>query len=164
MSEPQQAAPTPEQNTAPVFGIEKLYVKDLSVEVPKAPEIFLERETPEVGIQFTTRGRQLDNAHIEVELVVTVNATIGEKTVFLVEANQAGVFRASNIPAEDVEPLMGIACPNILFPFVREVISDTVIRAGFAPVILQPINFEAIYRARLQEAQANAEAQPQQLQ
>ncbi len=162
MSEP-QTAPISEQ-TEPSFGIEKLYVKDLSVEVPNAPEIFLEREGPEIGIQFTTRARQLDETHIEVELVVTVTAKIGEKTVFLVEANQAGIFRAANIPAEDIEPLMGIACPNILFPFAREVISDTVIRAGFAPVLLQPINFEALYRARLQEAQSNAESTPQQLQ
>ena len=94
-------------------------------------------------------------------LTVTVTAKIGEKTVFLVEIGQAGIFHIRNIPDENLEPLLSIACPNILFPYAREVVSDTVARAGFAPVILQPVNFEGLYAARqqeLQEQQANAAA------
>lgn len=148
-----------EQNEQPVFGIEKLYVKDLSIEVPNAPEIFLERENPEVEIQLNTAGRGVDEGIFEVVLTVTVTAKLGEKTVFLVEAGQAGIFRMMNIPADQIEPLIAVACPNVLFPFAREVISDAVGRAGFQPIVLQPVNFEAMYMQRLQEQQsAPAEA------
>lgn len=143
-----------EQNEQPVFGIEKLYVKDLSIEVPNAPEIFLERENPQVEIQLNTAGRGVDEGIFEVVLTVTVTAKLGEKTVFLVEAGQAGIFRMMNIPADQIEPLIAVACPNVLFPFAREVISDAVGRAGFQPIVLQPVNFEAMYMQRLQEQQS----------
>jgi preprotein translocase subunit SecB len=147
-----------EQNQQPAFGIEKLYVKDLSVEVPNAPEIFLEREAPQVEIQLNTTGHSLGEGAYEVMLTVTVTAKLTDKTVFLVEVGQAGIFRIVNVPNEQVEPLIAVACPNILFPYAREAVSDAVIRAGFAPVVLQPVNFEAMYMARLQEQQAPAEA------
>jgi len=140
-----------EQNEQPVFGIEKLYVKDLSLEVPNAPEVFLEREAPQVQIQLNTGGRLVGDNVYEVVLTVTVTATIGEKTVFLVEVGQGGVFRIQNVPQEQMEPLIAVACPNILFPYAREVVSDAVTRAGFQPIVLQPVNFEAMYLQRLQE-------------
>lgn len=146
-----------EQNEQPAFGIEKLYVKDLSVEVPHAPEIYLEREAPQVDIQLGTQGQLLGEGAYEVVLTVTVTAKLEDKTVFLVEVGQAGIFRIVNVPDEQIEPLVAVACPNILFPFAREVVSDAVSRAGFAPIILQPVNFEAMYMARLQE-QAPADA------
>ena len=142
-----------EENLQPVFGIEKLYVKDLSVEVPNAPEIFLEREQPQIEIQLNTGGRGVGEGVFEVVLTVTVTAKLGEKTVFLVEVGQAGIFRIMNVPEEQIEPLIAVACPNILFPYVREVISESVTRAGFAPVVLQPVNFEAMYAARAQQEQ-----------
>jgi preprotein translocase subunit SecB len=142
-----------EQNN-PAFSIEKLYVKDLSIEVPNAPEIYLEREAPNVGIQLQTNARSIDAGVFEVALTVTVTAKIEEKTVFLVEVGQAGIFRISNVPEDNLEPLLSIACPNILFPYAREIVSDAVTRAGFAPVILQPVNFEAMYMARLEQEQA----------
>lgn len=142
-----------EQNTQPVFGIEKLYVKDLSVEVPNAPEIFLERENPEVEIQLGTTGRTIEDGVYEVVLTVTVTAKVGEKTVFLVEVGQGGIFRIMNVPAEQIEPLIAVACPNVLFPYAREVVSDAIGRAGFQPVVLQPVNFEAMYMQRMQEMQ-----------
>ena len=145
-----------EQQEAPSFSIEKLYLKDLSVEVPNAPEIFLERDTPQVEIQLQTNGQHLGEGAYEVVLTVTVTARIGEKTVFLIEAGQAGIFRIFNVPEENIEPLVAIACPNILFPYAREVVSDAVTRAGFAPVILQPVNFEAMYMSRLAEQQGEA--------
>jgi preprotein translocase subunit SecB len=140
-----------EQNEQPVFGIEKLYVKDLSVEVPNAPEIYLEREAPQVEIQLSSTGRGLGDGAYEVLLTATVTARMGEKTVFLVEVGQAGIFRIMNVPNEQIEPLIAVACPNILFPYARETVSDAVTRAGFAPVVLQPVNFEAMYMQRLQE-------------
>ena len=142
------------QAEAPVFAIEKLYVKDLSVEVPNAPGIFLERETPEVDIQLRSEGTGLGDGLFEVVLTVTVTATLAEeKTVFLVEAGQAGIFRILNVPDDNMEPLLAIACPNVLFPYAREVVSTAVSRAGFAPVVLQPVNFEALYMSRLAEQQ-----------
>lgn len=147
-----------EQNEQPVFGIEKLYVKDLSVEVPNAPEIFLEREAPQINIQLNTSGRGVGEGIYEVVLTVTVTAKVGEKTVFLVEVGQAGVFRIQNVPEDQMEPLIAVACPNILFPYAREAVSDAVSRAGFQPIVLQPVNFEGMYMQRLQE-QAGAPAE-----
>lgn len=147
-----------EQQEAPSFSIEKLYLKDLSVEVPNAPEIFLAQENPQVEIQLQTNGQNLGDGAYEVTLTVTVTARIEEKTVFLVEVGQAGIFRIFNVPDENLEPLLAVACPNILFPYAREVVSDAVTRAGFSPVVLQPVNFEGMYMARLQEAQAQQAA------
>ena len=144
-----------EQNEQPSFGIEKIYVKDLSVEVPHAPEIFLEREAPQVEIQLNTSGSGLGDGAYEVVLTVTVTAKAADKTVFLVEVGQAGIFRLVNVPNEQIEPLLAVACPNILFPYARETVSDAITRAGFAPIVLQPVNFEAMYMQRLQE-QASA--------
>lgn len=141
------------EQEAPAFSIEKLYLKDLSVEVPNAPQIYLDREAPGINIQLQTKAQGLGDGVYEVELTVTVTAKIEEKTVFLVEVGQAGIFRILNVPDESMEPLLSIACPNILFPYAREVVSDTVTRAGFAPVILQPVNFEALYASRLQQEQ-----------
>ena len=141
------------EQEAPSFAIEKLYVKDLSLEVPNAPAIYLERETPEIGLQLQTGGLKVGDDIFEVTLTATVTAKIGEKTVFLVEAGQAGLFRIRNIPEDNLEPLLAIACPNILCPYVREVVSESVTRAGFAPVVLQPVNFEAMYAARQQQEQ-----------
>ena len=146
------------EQEAPSFGIEKLYVKDLSLEVPNAPEVYLERESPEVTIQLQTEAKPLGDGAFEVTLTVTTTAKVGEKTVFLVEVGQAGIFRIKNVPDDNIEPLLSIACPNILFPYAREVVSDSITRAGFAPVLLQPVNFEALYAQRVQQQQAQEEA------
>ena len=145
-----------EQNEQPVFGIEKLYVKDLSVEVPNAPEIFLEREAPQVEIQLNTGGRSVGESVYEVVLTVTVTAKMAEKTVFLVEVGQAGIFRIQNVPEEQLEPLIAVACPNILFPYARESVSDLIVRAGFQPVLLNPINFEALFAQQKQQQSGQA--------
>ena len=136
------------QNTQPAFSIEKVYVKDLSLEVPNAPGIFLEREAPQVDIQLHHSSTGVEDGIYETTLTVTVTAKINDKTMFLVEAAQAGIFVARNIPATELEAVLAIACPNILFPYVREVISETTVRAGFPPVLLAPVNFEAIYQAQ----------------
>jgi preprotein translocase subunit SecB len=139
-----EAPPT----SQPVFSIEKVFVKDLSLEIPNAPQVFLEREAPQVDIQLHHNTTGVEEGVYQTTLTVTVTAKIGEKTMFLVEAAQAGIFVARNIPASELDAVLGIACPNILFPYVREVISDIVTRAGFPPVILTPVNFEAIYQSQ----------------
>lgn len=146
-----------QQPNQPVFSIEKLFVKDLSVEVPNAPKIYLERDTPQVEIQMTTSANRVDEGYFEVLVSVTVTAKLAEKTVFLVEASQGGVFQIRNVPQEELESVLGITCPNILYPYVREVVSDAVVRAGFAPIILNPVNFEAIFQAQ-REAKTQAQA------
>lgn len=137
----------------PVFGIEKIYVKDLSLELPNAPHCFLERESAQIGVQMGSSGTAVGEGTFEVVLTITVTATIGEKTQFLVEVAQAGIFVIKNVPAEEIEPIVAVACPNILFPYARETVSDAVVRAGFPPVLLAPVNFEAIYRQRLEAEQ-----------
>lgn len=149
-----------EQNQeVPAFGIEKLYVKDLSVEVPNAPQIFLERDAPEIELQLNTEGAALGEGAYEVVLTVTVTAKLADKTVFLVEVGQAGIFRIVNVPDDQIEPLIAVACANILFPFARETVSDAVTRAGFQPLILQPVNFEALFMARLEQQQQSGAPQ-----
>ncbi|GGX82446.1 MULTISPECIES: protein-export chaperone SecB [Vogesella] len=144
-----------QQELQPVFSIEKIYVKDLSLEIPNAPAIFLEQEQPEIDMQLASEGRQLEDGFFEVSLTVTVTAKLPEKTMFLCEVAQAGIFQIQNIPAEDIDPILGVACPNILFPYARETVSSLVGRAGFPPVLLAPINFEALY---MQQRAAQAEA------
>lgn len=147
-----------EESAQPVFNIEKIYVKDLSLELPNAPEIFLERENPQIDVQLNTRYQNLNEGLYETTLRVTITAKLADKTMFLVEATQGGIFQIRNIPESDIEPVLEIACPNILFPYVREVVSDVVVRAGFPPVLLNPMNFEAVYQQR--RAQNEAEAAP----
>ena len=144
-------------SAAPVFNIEKTYVRDLSLEVPNAPHAFLETEAPEVAIQLQTQATPVGEGLFESVVGVTVTAKVGEKTIFLVELKQAGIFRIENVPQEDLDPILAIACPNILFPFAREVVADAVNRAGFPPVLLAPVNFEAVYQQRAAEAQQAAQ-------
>lgn len=135
----------------PVFAIEKIYVKDLSLEIPNAPNIFLERDTPEINMQLGGKNQSIDEGLYEVLLTATVTAKIKDKIMFLVEVQEAGIFRIRNISGEELDPVLGIGCPNILFPYLREIVSDIVTRAGFPPVILSPVNFEAIYQQKKAE-------------
>jgi len=116
--------------------------------------VFLEREAPQVDIQLHHESKPIEDGVYQTLLTVTVTAKVKDKTLFLVEAGQAGIFVIRNIPEADLDPILGIACPNILYPYVREVVSDVVSRAGFPPVVLTPVNFEALYQAQKQ-AQAN---------
>jgi preprotein translocase subunit SecB len=138
----------------PSFQIEKLYVKDLSLEVPNAPQVFMQAESPQLDIQVRNEAAQFADALFEVTVTVTVTAKSGEKTVFLAEVAQAGIFSARGIPAQDLDPLLGIACPTILFPYAREAISGLVTRAGFPAVLLAPVSFEQIYMQNRQQAEA----------
>lgn len=158
MTEAAQANAQP--NTQPVFNIEKLYVKDMSLEVPNAPGIFLERENPQIELQLHSQAAPIEEGLFDVTVTVTVTAKLPakDKVLFLIEAKQAGIFQARNIPEQELETVLAVVCPNILYPYLREVVSDMAVRAGFAPVLLNPINFEAIYLQQKQQNQANAAA------
>jgi preprotein translocase subunit SecB len=146
--------------TTPIFNIEKLYVKDLSLEIPHAPGIFLERVNPQIDLQLQTQAAAVEEGVFEVVVTATVTAKLPEqdKIMFLIEAKQAGIFQVRNIPAEEMEGVLAVMCPNLLYPYLREVVSDVSVRGGFAPVLLNPINFDAIYQQQKQQAQAQAEA------
>jgi preprotein translocase subunit SecB len=140
----------------PSFQIEKLYVKDISLEIPGAPQVFLESQSPQLEIQVRNESAQIAEGLFEVVITVTVTAKSGDKTQFLAEAAQAGIFSLRNVPQADLEPLLAVACPTILYPYARETISDLVTRGGFPPVLLAPVSFEALYAQRLQQQQQAA--------
>ena len=143
-----------EQPQQATFQIEKIYVKDLSLEIPNAPQIFTEQVQPQLEVQINTTSAKFSDPYYEVTVAVTVTAKIGgDKTLFLAEAVQAGIFQLRNVPEAELGPLLGIGCPTILFPYLRETISDLVIRGGFPPVLLAPISFEALYLQRVQQEQ-----------
>lgn len=138
----------------PSFQIEKIYVKDASLEIPGAPQVFLEAQGPQLEIQVRNESAQFADGLYEVAVTVTVTARAGEKTLFLAEAAQAGIFSVRGVPQEDLEPLLAVACPTILYPYARETISDLVTRGGFPPVLLAPVSFEALYAQRMQQQAA----------
>jgi len=137
----------------PLFNIEKLYVKDLSLEIPHAPAIFLEREQPHIDLQLQTQSSKVDEGVYEVLITVTVTAKLAEKetVMFLIEAKQAGIFQVRNLPQEELDTVLSVVCPNIIYPYLREIVSDVSVRAGFAPVLLNPVNFEALYMQQKQQ-------------
>jgi len=148
------------QSPQPTFGIERIYVKDLSVEVPNAPEVFSERETPQVDVNITNATREVQAGVFDVVLTLTITAKLKDRTMFLVEVAQAGVFQIRNVPPQDVGPLLGIACPNVLFPYARETVSTLTTRAGFPPVVLAPVSFEALYQQQMQQQLQQQGAKP----
>ena len=139
----------------PLFNVEKLYVKDLSLEVPHAPGVFLERESPQIDLQMHNQASTIEDGVYEAVITVTVTAKLAEKdkVLFLIEAKQAGIFRIQNLPQEELDSVLGVVCPNILFPYLREVISNVSVRAGFMPVLLSPINFDLLYQQKMQQQQ-----------
>ena len=153
-AQPDSPQAASDQAAQPAFQIEKLYVKDLSLEVPNAPQVFMQAESPQLEIAVRNEAVQFADTFFDVTVTVTVTARSGEKTVFLAEVAQAGIFSARGIAPQDLEPLLGIACPTILFPYAREAISDLVTRAGFPAVVLAPVSFEQIYLQRQQQSAA----------
>ncbi len=139
----------------PQFTIEKIYLKDLSLEIPNAPQIFLQLENPQIEINVHNGAVALDQPAglYEAVLTVTVTAKLKDKTVFLVEVAQAGIFRILNLPASETDAVLGVLCPNTLLPYAREAVSSLLIRAGFPPVVLQHMSFDAAYQERLRQMQ-----------
>jgi preprotein translocase subunit SecB len=156
MSE-QQTPQQPDQQ--PLFAIEKIYLKDLSLELPNAPQVFFEREAPGIEVSMHNQATGLEQEGMfEVVLTVTVTAKIQDKTVFLVEVAQAGLFQIRNVGRPELEAVMGTLCPNTLLPYAREAVANVVQRAGFPPVTLQHMNFDMIYQQRMHEMQAQQAA------
>jgi len=148
----------PVQTELPVFSIEKIYLKDMSLEIPGAPQVFSERESPKIDVNIHNAGRPITPGLFEVVLTATITAKHGDRTAFLVEVKQAGVFQIRNIPEQDMDPVLAIACPNILFPYVRETVSSLISRAGFPPFQLNHLSFEMLYQQHLQQRQQQGEA------
>jgi preprotein translocase subunit SecB len=147
------AQPPQQPQEQAVFQIEKIYVKDVSLEIPNAPQVFIEQVQPQLEVQIASEINNFAEGLFEVTVSATVTAKAGERTVFLAEARQAGIFSLRNVPQQELDPLLGIGCPTIIFPYLRETISDLVVRGGFPPVLLSPVSFEALYMQRLQQQQ-----------
>jgi len=159
-NEPQQPGSKQQQNPAS-FQIEKVYVKDLSLEIPNAPQVFVQQAQPQLEVQIHTESAQFAEGYFEASVSATVTAKAGERTLFLAEAVQAGIFSVRNVSAEELDPLLGVACPTILFPYLRETISDLITRGGFPAVLLSPVSFESLYVQRLREqGQAQGGGEP----
>ncbi len=138
-----------DENLQPVFQIQRVYLKDLSLEQPNSPAIFLEQESPEIEVAVDVGAEQIADGIFESTVTITVTAKIKDKIAFLVEGKQAGIFEARNIPDEQLDPLIGIGCPSTIYPYLRANIADAITRAGFPPVHLTEINFEVFYQQRL---------------
>ena len=143
-------------DSSPVFQIQRIYVKDLSLEQPNSPQILFEQAQPQVDINLGLNASPVADGLYEVTVTATVTTKAGDKTLFLVEAKQAGIFELRNIPAEQLQPIIGIACPQIVYPYLRATVSDVCTRAGFPPVLLAEVNFQAMYEAQQQAQQAQA--------
>ncbi len=134
------------------FSIQKIYTKDISFESPSAPKVFTEKWEPVVDFNLGTNATSLENSMFDVALTVTVTVKTGDTTAYLVEATQAGIFSLAGFSDEEMGPMVGSFCPNILFPYVREVISDLVAKGGFPQLLLAPVNFDALYAQHAQQA------------
>ena len=155
----QENSVAPATSDNPVFQIQRVYLKDMSLEQPNSPGILLEQEQPSVDIQLSVEATPVADGIFEVAVTATVHTKIQDKTVFLVEAKQAGIFEVRNIPEDQMGPVMGIACPQIVYPYLRSNVADIVNRAGFPPVHLAELNFQAMYEEQQAQA-ANAVPAP----
>ena len=138
----------------PVFQIQRIYLKELSLEQPNSPAILLEQAQPQVDIQLAVGSEQVADGVYEASVTATVHTKIGDQTVFLVEAKQAGIFETRHLPEDQMGPVLGMACPQIVYPYLRGNVADAIQRAGFPPVHLAEINFQALYQQQLEQAQA----------
>ena len=142
-----------EQDNAPVFQIQRMYLKDLSLEQPNSPRILLEQTQPQVDINLGVSAEPIADGIFEVCVTATVTTNVQDKTLFLVEAKQAGIFEIRNLPQDQLQAIVGIACPQMVYPYLRAVVSDICTRAGFPPVVLAEVNFQAMFEAQQQAQQ-----------
>ncbi len=145
-----------QDNITPVFQIQRMYLKDLSLEQPNAPQILLEQNQPQVDINLALAAEVVTDGIFEVTVTATVNTKVGDKTLFLVEAKQAGIFEIRNVPQEQVDGILGIVCPQMIYPYLRAIVSDVCTRAGFPPVLLTEVNFQAMFEQRQLQMEAAA--------
>jgi preprotein translocase subunit SecB len=154
------AAPAPAQPTGPQFSVEKIYVKDLSFEAPKTPQVFSEQAQPQLQMNLNQRVQRLGEGTFEVVLGITLTCSVGEdKTIYVVEVQQAGLFGLAGFDDATLDAMLGTHCPNVLYPYARQIIGELIQAGGFPPFLLQPINFEALYAEGVrQRAQQQAAA------
>jgi preprotein translocase subunit SecB len=138
------------------FSIQKIYTKDISFETPNSPKVFIGKWEPSVDFNLSTHVETLENSLYEIALTITVTVKSGSTTAYLVEVNQAGIFALNGFTEQEMGPMVGSFCPNILFPYAREVISDLVTKGGFPQLLLAPVNFDALYAQHLQHVQNQA--------
>jgi preprotein translocase subunit SecB len=137
-----------EQDQTPVYQLQRVYLKDLSLEQPNSPQILLEQQQPQVDIQLNMGAEPIAEGVYEV--------TVSDKTLFLIEAKQAGIFEVRNFPADQLQLIVGVACPQTLHPYLRAIVSDVCTRAGFPPILLPEVNFQAMFEAQQQQGAAAA--------
>ncbi len=142
-----------EQDNTPVFQIQRMYLKDLSLEQPNSPAILLEQQQPQVDINLAMAAASIQDGVFEVTVTATVTTKVGERTLFLIEAKQAGIFEIRNVPQEQLQGILSIVCPQMIYPYLRAIVSDVCTRAGFPPILLTEVNFQAMFEAQ-QQAQA----------
>lgn len=140
-----------EKQQGPVFTIQRIYIKDVSYEAPNSPKIFREEWKPEVNVDLQTKTDKIEDDIYDVLLHLTVTVKMGDKTAFLCEVHQAGIFTLKGFPEEQLNHALGSMCPNILYPYAREAISDIVTRGGFPQLLLAPVNFDALYLQHLEQ-------------
>ena len=145
-----------DNDQTPVFQIQRVYLKDMSLEQPNSPMIFLEQAQPQVDINLGLGVEPVGEGMYEVSVTATVTTKVSDKVLFLVEAKQAGIFEIRNVPQDQLEPILAIACPQIVYPYLRAIVSDICTRAGFPPVMLSEVNFQAMYEAQQQQAAGTA--------
>ncbi|MEJ2645133.1 MAG: protein-export chaperone SecB [Gammaproteobacteria bacterium] len=154
------AGTDPQADQGPQFAIQKIYLKDASLETPNSPTVFTQEWNPEINLQLNSDATAVAEDVHEVVLSLTVTAKLGEKTAFLAEIQQAGIFTLQGFEQNDLGPMLGAYCPSVLYPFAREAVADLVAKGGFPQLLLSPINFDALYAQRSQEAQAQTAGQP----
>ena len=147
-----------QKQEGPQFMVQRIYLKDASLEVPNSPKVFLQEWKPEMNMDLGTQANKIDDDTHEVVLTVTVTVKLGEETAFLAEVKQAGVFTLAGFPDNQLGPLLGSYCPNMLYAFAREAITNLVMKAGFPQLYITPVNFDALYEQHLQQQQGNAQA------
>jgi preprotein translocase subunit SecB len=140
----------------PVFQIQRMYLKDLSLEQPNSPQILLEQQQPQVDINLTMGAESVSDGIFEVTVAATVTTKVKDRTLVLVEAKQAGIFEIRNVPQEQLDGIIGIVCPQMIYPYLRAIVSDVCTRAGFPPILLTEVNFQAMFEAQQQQAAAQA--------
>src|SRR5699024_5417473 len=150
-----------QQDESPSFSLQRAYVKDLSLEMPNAPQILLEQETPSVEVSLGVAGHQLADSIYESSVTVTVTTRVNDKVLYLIEATQAGIFEAANIPQEQLDPLIGIVCPTMLYPYLRATVADLINRTSLPALHLTEVNFQTLYEQRRAEAQQEGKEQKQ---
>ncbi len=152
-----QDAVVNEQAQQPTFGMQRSYLKDLSLEMPNAPQILLEQQQPTVDISLNLGAERLAETVFEVSVRATITTKINDKVLYLVEGTQAGIFEIANIPEDQIDPLLGIVCPSMIFPYLRANLADAINRTGLPAVHMAEVNFQALYEQRLQESAAQAQ-------